>query len=212
MKTLILSAALVVITLTVKAQDDGVVRTYQVDHPVKTKTPVPPTLFDSIKLQTDNGIAYYQKAFKVDSDIKVSAIYLRALQFMAGKNFQQNYGYEEEGKLIYTTTQDLNKNMVYSDTNDEPEPYTVQFAVTIDIKNARYRCTFSNITFYLSAIDGNRRVTLNDIYQKAINGDSKRVKRDAKGIIDSFEKYILTLTRDLYAEIEHKAMIYNSKF
>ena len=51
--------------------------------------------------------------------MRESVIYLRAIQFMASKNFQQTYGYQEEGKLIFTTTQDLNNNLVYvSDNND----------------------------------------------------------------------------------------------
>ena len=82
-----------------KAQDDsdGKIHTYQVDHSVKSSAPNAP---DSINLKTENNNAYYQKTFKVDSNIKVSTIYTRVLEFMAAKNFQQNYGYEQEGKLF----------------------------------------------------------------------------------------------------------------
>jgi hypothetical protein len=193
-----------------QAQDEGVMRTYQVNHQPKSNTPLTPP--DSIKLQIENTNAYYQKTFAVDSSIKVSLIYLRALQFMAAKNFQQNYGYEQEGKMIFTTTQDLNKNTTASDNDDNPETYTVQFAITIDMKNGRYRCTISNVTFYLPRDSGNRRMTLFDVYLKEAGAEPKRVQKDAKGLIDSFEKYLITLTNDLNAEIEHKAAIYNSKY
>src|ERR1700733_2116910 len=90
---------------------------------------------DSIKLQVEGRHAYYQKTVKADS-IPEGLIYVRVIQFMDSKNFQQNYGYMEEGKLFYTTTQDLNINPVYvGDDNDNVDPYTVQFAITLDLKN-----------------------------------------------------------------------------
>lgn len=194
MKTLILSLAFIIISFTAFA------------NPFKSQS-------DSVKLKTDGEHAYYQKIVKVDSNLRESVIYLRAIQFMASKNFQQTYGYQEEGKLIFTTTQDLNNNLVYvSDNNDELDPYTVQFAITIDIKNGTYRYTVHNIIFYLPVENGNRRENLYDIYVKATNKDSKHVAKDAKKLIDSFERYLSTLMDDLYAGIEQKSLMYKSKF
>ncbi len=62
--------------------------------------------------------------------------------------------------MIFTTTQDLNANALFNGDNDEPNPYTIQFAITIDMKNGRYRYTISNIIFYLPSQNGNRRMTL----------------------------------------------------
>ena len=206
MKTLILTIALTTILLTAKAQDEGMVRTYQVDHNKK------PAIPDSVKMKIDSNTAYYQKTVKVDTDIKVSMIYQRVLEFMSAKNFTQNYGYEQEGKMIFTTTQDLNANAVFNGDNDDPNPYTIQFAITIDMKNGRYRYTISNIIFYLPSQNGNRRMTLYEVYDKETGYFSRRIQRNAKIIVDSFEKYLVTLTGELYVEIEHKAAIYDTKF
>jgi len=149
----------------------------------------------------------------VDSNITESMIYGRALQFTASKNFQQNYGYEEEGKLIFTTTQDLNINTVYvGDDSDLLEPYTVQFALTLDLKNGSYRYTIHNVLFYIPEGNGNKRETLYDVYTKATNTESKRVAKNAKKLLESFERYITTLTGELYDGIEQKSLIYKSKF
>ncbi|HTI57989.1 hypothetical protein [Mucilaginibacter sp.] len=209
MKTLILSIALMFALSIVNAQDDGnsVVRTYQVDH--GRNAPIA-TVHDSIRLQIDSNMAWYQKTFKTDSDIKVSKIFLRALQFMAAKNFQQNYGYEPEGKMIFTTTQDLNPTQ--PGNYDELQIYTVQFAVTIDIKNARYRTTIHNVTFYLPSETGNRRLTLKEMNQRAVFGSSRSVRKEAARIMESFERYLVGLTNELYVEVEHKAIIYDPKF
>ncbi len=194
MKTLILSFALTSVLFAAKAQN---------------KTLVLP---DSVKLKVDSNTAYYQKTVKIDSNIKISMIYLRTLQFMSAKNFTQNYGYEEEGKMIFTTTQDLNANAVFNGDNDDPNPYTVQFAITIDMKNGRYRYTISNVIFYLPTLNGNRRMTLYELYDKETGNEPRRIQRNAKTIVDSFEKYLVRLTGELYTEIEHKAVIYNTKF
>lgn len=206
MKTFILCFTLASALLAAKAQGEGNVRTYQVGHNKNQSIP------DSVKLKVDSNTAYYQKTVKVDSNIKVSMIYLRTLQFMSAKNFTQNYGYEEEGKMIFTTTQDLNANAVFNGDNDDPNPYTVQFAITIDMKNGRYRYTISNIIFYLPTQNGNRRMTLYEVYEKEIGNESRRIQRNAKTIVDSFERYLVSLTGELYTEIEHKAVIYNTKF
>ena len=206
MKTLILSFALASVAIVGYAHNKGTGRITQAGNSGR------PAPADSIKLRVDGNTAYYQGTVKVDSDIRVSAIYLRALQLMAAKNFTQNYGYEQEGKLILTTTQDLNANAAFGGDNDDPDPYTVQFAITLDMKNARYRYTISNIIFYLPTQSGNRRMTMYEIYQKAVYGDSRRIQKSAKLLIDSFERYLLSLTGELYAEIEHKAAIYDSKF
>src|SRR5437588_10678731 len=128
MKTFILSTVLASILFAAKGGDIVTVHTCLVNT---ANSAIP----DSIKLKVDSNAAYYQKTVKVDSNIKVSVIYLRTLQFMSAKNFTQNYGYEEEGKMIFTTTQDLNANATFSGDNDDPNPYTVQFAITIDMKN-----------------------------------------------------------------------------
>jgi hypothetical protein len=200
MKTYILAAALALVTLTAYANNtkSQLVRVEQQS--------------DSIKLKVDGTHCYYQQTIKVDS-IPVSKIYLRALQFMASKNFQQNYGYEEEGKAIFTTTQDLNVNNVYvGDDSDVVEPYTTQFAITIDMKNGRYRYTINNVVFFLPENNGNRRETLFDIYLKATNTDSRRVAKDAKKLIVSFERYISSLTDELRESIEQKSAIHKADF
>ncbi|HZX58530.1 MAG TPA: hypothetical protein VFE54_07380 [Mucilaginibacter sp.] len=206
MKTFILSIVLASVFLTVKAMDGAVIHTYHVGHSNN------PAIPDSVKLKVDSNTAYYQKTVKVDSNIKVSMIYLRTLQFMSAKNFTQNYGYEEEGKMIFTTTQDLNANATFGGDNDDPNPYTVQFAITIDMKNGRYRYTISNVIFYLPTVNGNRRMTLYELFEKEIGGESRRIQRNAKTIVDSFERYLVSLTGELYTEIEHKAVIYQGKF
>jgi hypothetical protein len=168
---------------------------------------------DSIKLQTDTkGNAFYKQTVKVDT-LAVDLIYNRAVQFMAAKNFTQTYGYEEEGKLIFTTSQDLNINPVYvGDDNDTVEPYNVQFAVILDIKPGAYRSIVTNVVFYLPAVSYNKRETLFELNAKATNTDSKRVARSAQKLITSFEKYLNTLTGELYEGIEQKSVMYNSKF
>ncbi len=196
-----------------KAQDDGdgKIRTYQVDHSVKSPAPIAP---DSIKLKIEDNNVYYQKTFKVDSNIKVSSIYTRVLEFMAAKNFQQNYGYEQEGKIIYTSAQDLNatSGTFFENYEAGASPYTVQFAFSVDMKNGRFRCTISNVVFFLPSEGGNWRTNLYLVYQKMTGNESRRVKNYARSLIDSFEKYLIDFTNGLYTEVEHKADIYNSKF
>ena len=167
---------------------------------------------DSIKITVEGTQAYYQKVFKTDTGIKVSTIYRRTLQFMAAKNFQQNYGYEQEGKMILTSAQDLNANPNYANDNDNPDPYTVQFAITVDMRNGHYRCTINNINFYLPTDNGNRRMTLYELYLKETGNESRRTQKEARMLIESFERYLITLTNDLFTEVEHKAPIYNPKF
>lgn len=202
MKTLFTGVLLLFSFLTAQGQ----VRTNQVPHREE------PTELDTVGLRIDNTNAYFQKTFKVDSNIRISTIYVRALQFMAAKNFQQTYGYEQEGKMIFTSTQDLNTTVGTVEPGEDMNPYTVQFAFTIDMKNGRYRCTISNVVFFLPSDYGNRRMTLNEVYQKETSNESRRITRNAKGLIDSFERYLTDLTKGLYTEVEHKADIYNSKF
>ena len=150
---------------------------------------------DSIKLKVEGTNAYYQQAVKVDSDITENKIYMRALEFMAAKNFQQNYGYDEEGKLICTTTQDLNTNVFsVTDEGENTDPYTVQFAITVDMKNRRYRYTINNIVFYLPTGAGNMRLSMYEMYLKATNTDSRRIAKEANKVISSFETYLGVLT------------------
>jgi hypothetical protein len=201
MKKLLLIICVLVLPFLSLAQNEGVAHN------------APSASTDTIKLSVEGTNAYYQHLVKVDSNIKVSTIYTRTLEFMAAKNFQQNYGYEQEGKLIYTTTQDMNENAVYNDSdNDNPQPYTVQFSIIIDMKNGRYRYTVKNVIFYLPTDNGNRKLTLYEVHQKEGDDQPKRVSKDAKKLIDSFEKYLGSLTFELYTEVEHKASIYNSKF
>lgn len=207
MRNLLLSATLTFIAAFTYAQD-GTVRTYQVNS--ATTLPQPS---DSVKLIVEGNNAYYQKTVKVDSGIKVSTIYINALQFMAAKNFQQNYGYQQEGKLIFTTTQDLDINPVkVTDDSDDVDPYTVQFAIIIDMKNGRYRYTIQNVVFFMPTVNGNRRLTLYDMYQKVVNKDSRRISKAARNVITSFERYITSLTDELYINVEHKAPVFNPKF
>lgn len=199
MKTFILSAALVLFAMIGYAQEGT----------NRTAGTLPQ--FDSVKLRVEGNDAYYQQTVKVDSNIRLSSIYTRALEFMATKNFQQNYGYEQEGKLIFTTTQDLNQS-INSNDDDNPQPYTVQFSIVIDMKNGRYRYTIRNVIFYLPTDYGNRRLTLYEVYQKENPDQPRRVIKDAKQLIGSFERYLIALNTELYTEIEHKAGIYNPKF
>lgn len=206
MKTLLLSFTLIFSAFTSFAQD-GYPAIYKAGSRInKLQT-------DSIKLRVDGTHAYYQKVVKVDSNIVDGLIYERALQFMASKNIQQNYEYEEQGKFIFTTVQDLNINPVYvGDDNDSVDPYTAQFAITLDLKKGRYRYTIDNVVFFRPTETGNKRQTLYEVYLKATNTSSKRIARDAGKMIASFERYIDTLTHELYEEIEYKSVIYNPKF
>lgn len=206
MKRLLICIGLTFIAISSHAQD-GAARTYQVNGSL----PVPQG--DSVKLIIDGTSAYYQKTVKVDTGIGVSLIYLRTLQFMAAKNFQQTYGFEQEGKEIFTTTQDLNTNpFTVGNYSDNIDVFTVQFAVTVDMKKQRYRYTIHNVTFYQPTETGNLRLTLYEMYLRATNGDSRSIKKDSKKVIDAFERYIGSLTAELRASIDHKAMIYNTRF
>lgn len=167
---------------------------------------------DSVHLTVDGNIAYYQRVVKADS-IPEGLIFSRALLFFAAKNFQQNYGSESEGKLIFNTTQDLNVNPVYiGDENDDIQPYTVQFAITVDMKNNRYRYKISNIVIFRPTETGNKRLTMYDEYQKANSQESRRVQRDAQKLITSFETYIGSLTAELYKAIKPQSMVYDTNF
>lgn len=205
MKTLILCLALVLTSNSIFAREHQIHIYQESGLPADTAKQN-----DDVKLQVDGTNAYYQRVVKLDSTIKVSAIYIRSLQFMASKNFQQNYGYEEEGKLIFTTAQDLNVNDAFDD-NETVDPYTVQFAITIDMKNSRYRYTIHNVVFYRPTETGNRRLTLYDMYLKE-GGDSRRISKDAKKLVASFEKYITKLTDELHENIEQKSIIHSTKF
>jgi len=165
---------------------------------------------DSVKLITEGTHAYYQRTVKVDSNITEGKIYIRALQFMASKNIVQTYGYEQEGKLIFTTTQDLNQ--ATNESEDPVDPYAVQFAIILDLKNGRYRYTITNVLFFLPTESGNKREALDEVYAKSTNTDSRRAMKDAKKLITSFERYLNTLTNELYEGIEQKAAIYKAGF
>jgi len=208
MKLFFISLTLIFATLLACAH--GTLRIHQADGAANKKIA---TNADSLQLMIDSTNAYYQKVVKVDSNIMESMIYERALQFFAAKNFQQNYGDEQEGKLIYTTTQDLNTSRIYiGDDMDPVDPFTAQFSITLDLKNRRYRYTISNVVIYRPAEDGNRRLTLYDIYEKATNTDSKRIAKDAKKVQVAFEKYISALITELYRDIEQKSAIHSPKF
>ncbi|HTK21089.1 MAG TPA: hypothetical protein VL442_16315 [Mucilaginibacter sp.] len=202
MKTLLLCIGLTLITLMGHAQDEA-----------GKNSALPLPQGDSVIIKIDGNTAYYQKSVKVDTSIGVSLIYLRTLQFMAAKNFQQTYGYEQEGKEIFTTTQDLNTNpFTIGNYSDNIDPFTVQFAVTVDMRKQRYRYTIHNVTFYRPTETGNLRMSLYEVYLRATNGDSRSIKKDSKKVIDAFERYISSLTAELRESIDHKAMIYNTKF
>lgn len=166
---------------------------------------------DTLSLRVSGKNAFYQNTVKVDK-IPEGLIYNRAVQFMASENFLQTYGYQEAGKLIFTTSQDLNINPVYvGDDGDEVEPYTVQFAVILDLKNNSYRYTINNVVFFLPTDYGNKRETLYDLYLKVTNQDSRRVAKQTRKLVDSFERYLNKLTADLKEGIEHSTPVY-SKF
>ncbi|MGZ3754772.1 MAG: DUF4468 domain-containing protein [Mucilaginibacter sp.] len=166
--------------------------------------------FDTVKLKVDSDRnVYYQNTVNVKG-ITVDMIYTRAVQFMAAKNIQLNYGYQEDGKLIFTTTQDININRNYADDdNDQVIPYTAQFSITLDLKNGAYRYTINNIVFFFPTQTGNKRETIYDVLVKATYVDSKRIARNGKTMISAFERYLETLTGELRAGIEQKATMYN---
>lgn len=202
MKALLACIGLTFITLMGYAQDEA-----------GKNSAIPMPQGDSVIIKIDGNTAYYQKSVKVDTSIGVSLIYLRTLQFMAAKNFQQTYGYEQEGKEIFTTTQDLNTNpFTIGNYSDNIDPFTVQFAVTVDMRKQRYRYTIHNVTFYRPTETGNLRMSLYEVYLRATNGDSRSIKKDSKKVIDAFERYISSLTAELRESIDHKALIYNTKF
>jgi len=169
--------------------------------------------FDTIKIQIDSNLnTYFQRVVKVDSRITVDILYTRAIQFMAAKNIIQTYGYEQEGKLIFTTSQDLNFNADYvGDENDNIQPYTAQFAIMLDIKHGIYRYTINNVVFFYPSAGGNRRETLLELYNKATNTVSKRIARSSQYMLISFERYLGKFTDDLQQGIEQKTAMY-SKF
>ncbi|MGZ3776587.1 MAG: hypothetical protein ACXVI9_03090 [Mucilaginibacter sp.] len=209
MKAILLSIILAFVILSATAGSEATATKFCGSH--NTKAPV--HFSDSVKMIVDTGtMAYYQKMVKVDSNIKISTIYTRTLEFMAAKNFQQTYGYEQEGKLIFTTSQELNTNPEYGGDNDDPQSYSVQFSIMVDMHNGRYRYTISNIIFYLGSQSGNRRMPLYDLYLKETSGESRRIEKNAKKIVDSFEKYLVALTTELHTEIQHKGVIYNPRF
>lgn len=178
------------------------------------RAPKSNTLIDTVKIQVDaSNNVYYQKTVKVTGGIMVDQIYNRTLQFMAAKNFVQTYGDDQEWKLIFTTSQDLNINPVYiGDDNDTVEPYTVQLAIMLDMKNGSYRYTINNVVFSIPTATYNRRETLFDMFTKATNTSSKRVAKNAKALIASFERYLGSLTDELHQGIEQKALMYNPQF
>jgi hypothetical protein len=210
MKAILLSIVFASVIGQAKARDAETIAKAHDASPAKM---IPAPIVDSVKMIIDTGsMAYYQKTVKVDSTIKLSTIYTRTLEFMAAKNFQQTYGYEQEGKLIFTTAQELNTNPEYGGDNDDPQSYSVQFSIIVDMHNGRYRYTIRNIIFYLGSQSGNRRMPLYDLYLKETSGESRRIEKNAKKIIDSFERYLATLTTEFRIEIQHKGAIYNPKF
>jgi hypothetical protein len=170
--------------------------------------------YDTLKLRADsNRNVYYQKTVTTQINLTADRIYERVIQFMAAKNMVQTYGDDQQWKAIFSTTQDLNTNPVYiGDDNDTVDPYSAQFAVIVDIKNGRYRYTVNNILFFIPTVSGNRRETLYEMYAKATNTDSKRVAKNARMLIMSFERYLSVFTDELRQGIEQTAPMYNSKF
>ena len=51
-----------------------------------------------------------------------------------------------------------------------------------------------------------------ELYQKATNTDSRRIAKEAKKMIESFERYIALLTDELKEEIEHKSPVNKAGF
>jgi hypothetical protein len=159
---------------------------------------------DTAKLLYDGKNTYYQKVVMVDT-ITEASIYLSAIEFMASKNFTQNYGDQEEGKLIFTTSQDLNMSG-YDAT--QSNLYSVQFAIVLDMKNGRYRYTINSATFFYNNI----RWTLFDIYAAAYNVQSKVNARFGKAVLASFNTYLSSVLTEMNQDITHKSVTSNSKF
>jgi hypothetical protein len=172
------------------------------------------TLTDTITLKTDSdNNVYYQKTVNIAGNTNVELMYDRLLQFMATKNFTQTYGDDQKWKFIFTTTQDLNINRARVGDDDDPIiPYTVQFAITVDLRNGRYRYTVNNALFFIPTVTYNKRETLYDIYVKANNNYDKRVAKDANALLASFERYLEQTTNELHQKIEQRSAMYNSNF
>jgi hypothetical protein len=202
MKTAVLSLLIIFIASTSWASGS-----YLADNKViASSTP------DSLKLISDINGNYYQKIVKVSNNISDSSVYIKILEFMASKNIQQSYADDEGRKLIFTTSQDLNTNLVYiGDDTDIVDAYTAQFAIIIDLKSHRYRYTINNVVFYRPTPAGSRRLTLDDMYLK-VSSSTKRVAKDAKKLLDSFERYLTALTSDLNKAVQQKSIAYNSNF
>jgi len=168
---------------------------------------------DTIRFKVDtNRNIYYQGAVKLSKNLTVDVIYTRIVQLMAAKNIQQNFGYQQDGKLIFTTSQDLNINPNYvGDDNDNVIPYTVQFAIIIDLKPGSYRYTINNIVLYFPTQTGNKREPYFDLYLKATDTNSKRVARNAQNIMNALEHYLAAFSSDLRQGVEQTSPMY-SKF
>jgi len=163
---------------------------------------------DTVKLLYDGKNTYYQKVVMVDT-ISEASIYLSAIEFMASKNFTQNYCDQDEGKLIFTSSQDLN---ISGYDSTQPNLYSVQFAIVLDMKNGRYRYTINSATFFYNNI----RWTLFDIYAAAynaqLNAQSKVNARFGKAVLTSFNAYLSSLLTEMNEDITHKSITGNSNF
>lgn len=197
MKTLLLSIAITFITLTALAHH-GIVPAY------KTTNTLINAQTDTVKLLYDGKHVYYQKVINVDG-ISEAEIYLRAVQFMALYNMQQTYGNQQEGKLIFTTTQQLNN---FDFPTDKSTQYTVQYAITLDMKNGRYRYTINSTIFYYN----DNTLTFYDLYSAANNGLRNNANLLGKTMLASFEVYLNTFVNDLNENIINKAVTSNSNF
>lgn len=206
MKNILIACLLTCAVQCVHAQEKMTIR-YEKGEPAPAK-PVE----DSVHLSIDGKTLYYQQTVKVDSNLTIPVIFLRLQEFGAGKNFQMNFGDDRLGRVIFTTTQDLNENGP-EDDNDGVDAYSAQFSITVDIKKGRYRYTINDVVFFVPTGTGfNRRMTLYDMYQKTTGANSKRVAREAVKFMGSFDKYLSLLTNEMHQAVQHKDKIYNPVF
>lgn len=99
-----------------------------------------------IELKTDSSIGYYQEVVKLDTSYTETMLYKRAKQWVSStltsNSIQLNYDSMSEGKLIFTSEQNL-----YIPQGVGTLPFIVRYAFTLEIKDGRYRYTINNIEF-----------------------------------------------------------------
>lgn len=153
------------------------------------------TLF--YKVDTAGQIAYIQDVFKLNTSLNKSELFKRSKQFIASNvtssSLQLNYDNVDDGKLIFTQTQNL---LIPQGVGSLP--YEVKYTFTIEVKDAKVRYTVNNIEFAYKTIVGSilKRVTAYDEWYECKGG--KRYNNDTKRLF-SLQDHILGLANNLYA-------------